>query len=382
MKIGLLFGLAFALQPAPLAAASDTNTTAAQNVILIVADGLRWQEVFRGADADMMTTKNLVENPDITRHEYDAETTESRRQKLMPFLWSHVAAKGPGQGVIFGNRDLGSVARVSNKQWFSYPGYNELLTGAADDARITSNRKIPNPNVTVFEWLHNKPEFHDKVAAFGAWDVFPYIFNSSRCGFPVDGGDKAFTPSTGVTPGMELINKIRVTTPQRWKVATFDSLVFPMATEYIKSQEPRAVFLCLGETDEWGHEGHYDNYLVAVKRLDSWLKELWELTETLPGYRGKTTFILTADHGRGDSRQDDKAWNSHGLKYEHSDAIFAAIWGAGVKQQGEIENGPEVIQAQVAATVAQALGYDYNAEMTGAAPAIDAFIKGKSGRHQ
>ena len=30
--------------------------------------------------------------------------------------------------------------------WFSYPGYNEILSGKADDKRITSNNKINNPN--------------------------------------------------------------------------------------------------------------------------------------------------------------------------------------------------------------------------------------------
>jgi hypothetical protein len=56
------------------------------------------------------------------------------------------------------------------------------LCGFADP-RIASNDKIPNPNVTVLEWLHNKPEFRGKVAAFGAWDTFPAIFNAERPGF-------------------------------------------------------------------------------------------------------------------------------------------------------------------------------------------------------
>ena len=65
---------------------------------------------------------------------------------------------------------------------FSYPGYNETLCGFADP-RIDSNDKRPNPNVTVFEWLHRKPGYQGRVTAIGCWDVFPYIFNTERCGF-------------------------------------------------------------------------------------------------------------------------------------------------------------------------------------------------------
>jgi hypothetical protein len=70
---------------------------------------------------------------------------------------------------------------------FSFPGYNEILSGIADP-RIDSNDKKANPNVTVLEWLHAKPEFRGKVAAFGCWDVFPYILNRDRAGFPVWAG--------------------------------------------------------------------------------------------------------------------------------------------------------------------------------------------------
>ncbi len=62
--------------------------------------------------------------------------------------------------------------QVTNPHWFSYPGYSEILTGFVEPS-ITSNDKVPNPNVTVLEWLHRQPAFKEKVAAFGSWDVFP-----------------------------------------------------------------------------------------------------------------------------------------------------------------------------------------------------------------
>ncbi len=348
---------------------------ATENVILVIADGLRWQEVFRGVDNDMITTANSVSNPDAFRPEFDAATTEARRARLMPFLWDHVAKHGQ----LYGNRDRGSVAHVTNKFWFSYPGYNELVTGYADDTSITTNRKIPNPNTTVFEWLEKKPEYEGRVAAFGAWDVFPYIFNTGRSGLPVDSGVVPFKPSSGVTPGMAMINRIRETTPYRWKDVAFDSLMFPMFTEYLQHRKPRVTFLALGETDSWAHEGNYEKYLESAHRVDGWLRELWNLVQSMPEYRDKTTIIFTSDHGRGDSAENPKAWNSHSREFAGSESFFLAVWGPDTPALGEVTGRAEVTQSQVAATLAAALGEDYVAAQPKAAPPVAEAIKPPAG---
>ena len=71
------------------------------------------------------------------------------------------------------------MSHVTNGLWFSYPGYNEMFSGAADP-RVDSNDKVPNPNVTVLEWLNSRPGFQGRVAAFGSWDVLPFILNTGR----------------------------------------------------------------------------------------------------------------------------------------------------------------------------------------------------------
>jgi hypothetical protein len=128
--------------------------------------------------------------------QYGAGSAGERRQALMPFLWSVVAA----QGRIFGNRDLGSDSHVTNGFNFSYPGYSETLTGIADP-RVDSNDNVPNPNPTVFTWLNAKPEFAGKVAAFGAWETFTGIFDSAHCGFVVNAG---YDPLTAIPATPEI----------------------------------------------------------------------------------------------------------------------------------------------------------------------------------
>ena len=149
-----------------------------ENVLLVTLDGLRWQDVFTGADNRMINQPDGgVRDLRQLRREFYRGAPEVRRALLMPFLWGVVAE----QGQLFGDPTKGARAVVTNPHKFSYPGYSELLTGFVDEA-IDSNNKLPNPNVTVLEFLHGRPGFAGRVAAFSGWDVHEYIVNEARSG--------------------------------------------------------------------------------------------------------------------------------------------------------------------------------------------------------
>ena len=157
-----------------------------ENIVLITLDGFRWQEVFKGADSAYMHQQVHLKDPAL-KEKYWRNALDDRRRALLPFFWNTIATHGQ----LYGNRDLGSKVNVTNNQLFSYPGYNEILTGKADNERIHSNDKIYNPNTNVLEFINSQPSFKGKVAAFTSWDVFPYIINDKRSGVFV---------STGVAP--------------------------------------------------------------------------------------------------------------------------------------------------------------------------------------
>src|SRR5687768_10188825 len=151
-----------------------------RNVFLIATDGLRWEEVFTGAELALMNSTNGgVADANALKKKFWRETPEERRRALLPFFWSEIASRGQ----IFGNQHKGSVALITNDKRFSYPGYNEYLTGIADP-RIDSNDKIPNPNTNVFEWLNTRRGFKGRVAAVVNWDVVPWILNTERSRIP------------------------------------------------------------------------------------------------------------------------------------------------------------------------------------------------------
>ncbi|MEZ0131368.1 phosphoglyceromutase, partial [Flavobacterium sp. LBUM151] len=60
-----------------------------ENIIIITTDGFRWQEVFKGMDAEIANDKKFnQEDSTYIYKKYGSADFKERRQKLMPFLWS------------------------------------------------------------------------------------------------------------------------------------------------------------------------------------------------------------------------------------------------------------------------------------------------------
>ena len=170
---------------APLMAPAEqpSQPAAVANVFVVTLDGMRWQEVFGGMTADLLTRESGgVGDATAVEKRFGGPAEAARRERLMPFFWSTIAR----QGQVFGDPAIRSIARVTNGLRFSYPGYNELLAGFADP-RIDSNDPKPNPNVTVLEWLNRRPGFEGRVAAFASWEILPWILNASRSGITCNG---------------------------------------------------------------------------------------------------------------------------------------------------------------------------------------------------
>lgn len=336
----------------PLSAAHGQKRKT-ENVVLITMDGWRWQELFGGADSLLIRDKRYVGDTAGLLHQFWAQDPISRREKVMPFFWRWMNENGQ----VYGNRRYGSYVNTTNLMWFSFPGYSEILSGFADDERVNSNKKIPNPNETVLEHLQRQPAYKGKVVAFGSWDVFPAIINEERSGVPVNAG---WQPVKGkkLSPRQQLLNELQETLPQEWASVRYDALTYFLAKEYISANRPRVLFLSLGETDDYAHDGKFDYYLRSALATDKLLEDLWHYLQSLPQYKGKTTFILTTDHGRGDKVKEQ--WRDHGSKVEEAGEIWLAVAGPDTPVRGEVKEAGQLYQNQVAATLAAFLGVAYD----------------------
>lgn len=331
---------------------AQSESANSQNVVLISLDGLRWQEVFGGIDSALLHEKEFTPNPEALAAKFWADTPEARREKLMPFFWNTIAK----QGQLYGNRWKGNKVDCSNKMWFSYPGYNEILSGFADDERINSNDKINNPNETVLEFINGQPGFRNRVAAFGSWDVFPYIINAERSGIPVNAGFPQ-QPEGDVSEKEALLYKLQEQIPEEWGTVRYDAFTHHFALEYLERKHPRLLYISYGETDDFAHDGVYDEYIKSAYQTDAFIAELWDFVQKDPVYAGNTTFIITTDHGRG--TQPLETWKHHGDKIPDAGEIWIAAFGANVSALGEVSNNQQLYQSQVAKTVATLLGLHY-----------------------
>lgn len=323
-----------------------------ENIFIITFDGLRWQELFSGADSALIQNKDFTSNPKEVLSLFGAETPAERRKKLMPFFWTTIAA----QGQLYGNRQYGNHVNCSNKMWFSYPGYNEILSGFADDERIHSNDKIDNPNVTVLEFLNKQKKYGGKVAAFSSWDVIPYIINEKRSGIPVNGGYETASGNK-LTEREIFLNELQPRIPGHWGSVRQDAFTHYYAFEYLKKNKPKVVYISYGETDDFAHDGDYDEYLKSANRTDQFIRDLWAWTQSTSGYKDKTTFLITTDHGRGTVPLE--AWKNHGDEIAGADQIWFAVIGPDTPAQGEQKDNIQLYQNQVAKTAAAFLGINY-----------------------
>ncbi len=335
----------------PLAGQNKT-----QNIVLVTLDGFRWEELFGGAVDSLMNDPDYVKDTDTASLQalFDAPEPELRRAKLMPWFWSELVQKGQ----LYGNQRFGNKVRCTNTQWFSYPGYNEILTGFSDP-NINSNAKKYNENETVLEWINNLPVFSGKVAAFASWDVFPYIINDIRSGIPVNAGFRK-AEDEYLTYKEQLLNDLQDEVPSPWGTVRLDAFTHHYMMEYLKKHHPRVVYMSYGETDDFAHDGEYDHYLKSAHQTDQWIRELWEYLQQDRFYAGKTTLLITTDHGRGHSPK--KEWKSHGKIYEGSPYIWLGVIGPDTPPLGEVQTEGRLFQSQLAKTAAHFLGLDYQNE--------------------
>lgn len=345
MKTYLIFLLLF------IGGALRAQEHKTKNVVIVTVDGYRWQEVFRGADSAKLWGRKFTTQDSAWRMEkYWAGNETERRKKLMPFFWGTVAK----QGQLYGNRDLGNLVNVVNTYWFSYPGYNEILTGYFDPA-INSNEYPDNPNENILEFINRRKEYKGRVAAFASWDALARVINRNRNGILVNIFDEDVN-GLHLTELQKEANKWQHYLPAVFdRGERLDGATYAIMKAYVMAEHPRVIYLDFGDTDDYAHEGKYDFYLDAGNYADRMLGDLWSYLQEDPFYKGKTTLLVSPDHGRGTGSE----WTSHGSRVPHSGETWLAVIGPDTPPSGEVRTQTQIWQNQYAQTIAHFLGLDF-----------------------
>jgi hypothetical protein len=93
----------------------------------------------------------------------------------------------------------------------------------------------------------------------------------------------------------------------------------------MRSRRFNYVFLHYRDADSVGHVLRWDSgeYRWAVKNVDGFIGEVFKLVETDPQLKGKTTIVLTADHG-------GSAFGHVNPQLKENFTVPVLVWGAGV----------------------------------------------------
>jgi hypothetical protein len=324
-----------------------------RNVILVTADGLRWQDLFGGMDPILKDEKKAgMEDAVALKAKLWRPTPEARREALMPFFWTTLAP----QGVVLGNENKGSVVRVTNAFRVSYPGYSELLTGRAQDEAIRGNDPVRNPTPTVLEFLRGKLGLDSsQVALFASWETFYLIGEHQPGSIVINAGYRDYE-GPHASDRMRELSALQFDVLSPWIEERHDYITFEMALEYMRLARPRVMHIAFDETDDWAHDRRYNRVLDSIGYLDRSLRKLWQAINDSPEYRGKTTLVVTCDHGRGGTIED---WHSHGKDVAGADQIWLAVVGPDTPAVGEATNAPEAFQRDITPTILDLMGVDY-----------------------
>lgn len=345
-----------------------SSAAESQFVVLVTGDGIRHQEVFNGVDPELMKPENKkasgIESVEPLHKEFWAEQPKERREKLMPFFWNELVAR---QGIVFGNQALGSKAVVLNTNHFSYPGYAEILNGQPL-AEVNSNDRNWSPRKTILEFIREEFKLQpEQVAAFTSWDVFNWICMQKEGAIYCNAGYERMPPSIS-NEKFRFWSALQFDMLSPWDSVRHDSVTLNLALEYLRVKKPRFMYVSLGETDDWAHARRYDRTVQTLLLFDRSLKELWTTLQQTEPYRGRTTLIITTDHGRGRTKED---WTGHSNKIPGADEVWIGVFGPLVQARGEVRDASTVSLSNLAATILQAYGLDARKFNPQIAPPLD-----------
>lgn len=235
----------------------------APHVVLITIDGVRWQEIYNGTDSSRDGGHHLTP------------------EQLVPNLYDSFVK----QGIAIG-KDSSII--TSGPNHVSLPGYLEMVRG--HQSLDCQNNFCSNPIIDqgIF-WFFKNP------VVFSSW---PGIIKT----IPINS------------------NHITYNIPSTYRS---DNLTILSSLYYLNNNHLDFLWVSLGDTDEYGHQDNYYQYIKSLQVADSFIGLL---VNKYPN----ATFIITTDHGRSLNFRD------HGSD-KASERVWLMMRGPSIPKLGSIK---------------------------------------------
>ncbi len=317
-------------------AAAPPDQPAAYAVVLVVLDGVRWQEVFDGVDPAMARRYGLGAD----------EVTGAA--ELMPVLHAALIDRG----VAVGAEGFGPAMRASGPHYVSLPGYTEILTGrlpercadnacsAVDEPTLADEVAVAaggDGSAVIASW-----ESLERAATCGKGEVLVSAGRHHGRGLDRLGDDEAMAALLAEGAEASSAPGIGDFRPDRFTAE--------VALRYLATRSPRFLFIGLGEPDEYAHRDDYRGYLDSLRAADRFIGRLAETLSGMGERGARTVVVVTTDHGRSDNFRD------HGGFAPESGRVWLVAAGPGVRHAGLLGSRVAHRLADVAPTLRLLLG--------------------------
>jgi hypothetical protein len=321
-------------EPQPVSAPPRESVAPSGAVILVVIDGVRWQEIFQGPEIGLARRQWMLGKlPKVA--------------DMLPVMYKRFFAGG----VAIGGKGAGFTA--SGPAFVSLPGYLEIMTGHPT-VGCTTNQCEATTEPTLADEVRSLPDTKlEDVAVISSWEVIDRAASRDGSRIVVSAGRHG-----GVNRHKVRVNDAAkrafdegeqsVPFPGGYDYRP-DRFTAPIALAYVAEQKPRFLFVGLGDTDEYGHGNDYPRYLESLGFADTFLGSLFETLDGLGEYGKNATVFVTSDHGRA------KDFRNHG-KAPESGRTWLLAAGAGIPVRGSLSLPNVRRLADIAPTIRVLLG--------------------------
>ena len=302
-------------------------------VVVVTLDGARFQEIFWGVDA-----AQARESGTPTRVRENA-------RELMPNLHRQMTEQGAALGA-----GRGPHISASGPDFVSLPGYAEIFTGR----RATGCLDNGCPGAS-FESIADQVAAQSgaKSAIITSWPAIERVGSRSKRVAISTGRHAGLTRRSFERPGA-VGDALRAAENEKpWPGdGDFrrDRFTASLALGYLRAERPDFLFVGLGETDEFAHQGNYAGYLDALREADRFLGELAAELAARAQAGVQTALFVTADHGRAASFKD------HGKPYPESARVWLVASGTAVTARGFVASPQQRHLADITPTLRTVLG--------------------------
>ena len=256
---------------APVPPLRTVGDAAIDNVVLVTLDGVRWQEIFTGADPALAGAAGLPAGAPRTARD------------LTPNL-HRLFFDG---GTVLGDPRLGQPFLASGPRFVSLPAYVEIMTGAVSGC-CDNDCQPAVPWTIAAEIARRTPE--QGAAVFSSWGTIARTVSAGESVFLAAG--RRPDEQAPAYPGHGDYR------PDRRTAA--------LALEHLRERHPSLLWVALGDTDEWAHRRDYRGYIESLRFADAFVGELCAQLDEMGDYGARTAVVVTTDHGR------DRNFTDHG----------------------------------------------------------------------